>query len=295
MRAVAWASLGVAFCLLAVAAAPAEAKPFPKTRKAVHETVKEVLVEADEDGAEALARAQALLEDAASMLDGAGGLVPTLAAQPTLEVRASFVQPGFQGRDDVLSVTWVGASEGVWTGVHWLLSDDGMVRPNLLEVTEEGLLLYMFGGSLSLDDKIEGASYHFLGLDGREVVHELPTIPLLADVPVLDKVSLAGGDASARGKAPEAILLSPWNTMGDAVTMGITLRSGDKTLQEFTLSDCDDPSATQTAAGCRLLYVLELRPDVTHVELWHLDEEVGRVVDETHERHDLERGVTFAP
>lgn len=298
------AACAVAVLLLAVAAAsPVDAKPsklFPETRKAVREMAHDTLIEADHTTAEMLREARRLVRETGDAAGGLLGPAPGLPALPTpprngqLEVRAVMTQPGFQGMDDVLAVLWIGASSGTWTGAYWLESDDGMVLPNLLEVGEEGLLLFMYGGSLSLDDSVEGARYRFLGIDGAMRSHALPDIPLLPGQPVLDKVSLAGADASTRGEAPEALLLAPWNTMPQDVTMGITLLSNGDTVEDFTIAGCQDPEASVTEAGCRLLYVLELTPDVTDLELWHLDATGARVVDETHDRLALQMGVSFA-
>lgn len=298
------AAVSVVLCFLVLAvASPVEAKPFPQAQAAARHMVRDTLQDADHTTAKLLREAHGMIrearENATALLPSPGSpALPALPAPPQnapLEVRAVMTQPGFQGQDDILAVLWIGATSGTWTGAYWVQSDDGMVFPNLLEVNEEGLLLFMYGGSLSLDDSIDDASYHFLGIDGAHVTTKIPSIPLLDGVPVLDRVSLAGADASSRGKAPEALFLAPWNTMAENVTMGVTLLDDGVAREEFTIAGCDDPSATVTEAGCRLIYVLELAPEITDLELWHLDADGNRIVDETHDRLSLEMGVTYSP
>lgn len=294
MRAVTVAVLAVLFV---AASLPAEAHPLPKTEKAVREVVKDTLAEVDQDGADLLIMAHKLVKEARKAT-GIGEIpVPGLPSAPSngrIEIRASLAQPGIQGQDETISILWLGSAGEPWTGAYWVETTEsaGVVIPSLMEIDEVGLLLFLDGGAQTNATSLT-ATYHFLGLDGRYTKHVISNIPLLASVPVLDHVEVGGAHASQRGKEPEAILLTPWNTMDRNVTMGITLLAGNSVLYEETVAGCEDWQASETEPGCRLLYVMPLTSALTRVQVWHLEPD-GRVVDRELSRAVLEGGFTFS-
>jgi hypothetical protein len=128
---------------------------------------------------------------------------------------------------------------------------------------------------------------------GRYVQHDVGRIALLDATPVHDRADV-GGAAATPGSAtlPAALFVTPWNLFESVVTMGRTLLAENATLETIVAADRDDPQATSTAAGCRLLYALLLEPSFTSLQVWHLDEG-ARVVDRELTRGQLLAGVTF--
>ena len=88
-------------------------------------------------------------------------------------------------------------------------------------------------------------------------------------------------------------MITPWNTMDRNVTMGMTLLAGDVHLEDITVAGCEDFTASQTEPGCRLLYILHFSPALTHIEIWHTDDQGARVVDRTLPRLALLVGATY--
>ena len=285
MRAVACSV--VLLVLLASAGTTALAQPFPKSAAAAKHVVRDTLRDADQTAADALLAAHKLVRD---MRKG----IPTLpSAEGDIEVRAVLKQPGIQGRDELLSAMWVGADAGTWRGVYWIVSSEGTTFPGLLEVDQNGILLMLDGGRFALGDRID-ATYHFLDLDGRHTTRDMGRFPLLPATPTVGRADL-GGAIATEGSAshPPAILLSPWNLFGANATIGVTLRAGDAELESVTAPACGDIEATETEPGCRLLYALPLAPELTTLEVWHL-EGGERVVDRELTRAELIAGYTFA-
>lgn len=286
----------VALALLLMTTVPAEAHPFPKTEKVAREIVRDTLADTDAGGEKMLKLAQKLVRQAKRAADGLG--VPPLPALPetttgALEIRATLVQPGVRGHDFLLGAMWLGASEDHWTGAYWIETDmGGSVFPNLIDLNENGVLMYVDGGGLVAGDSVD-VTYHFLGFDGVHTVHPLGEIPMFSDMPVLDRVDIGGAHASARGEEPEALLITPWNLFDHRVTMGITLSSEHGTLDDITIAGCADFEATQTEPGCRLLYVVPFGAALSSVSVWYLNAEGERVVDRELTRGELLAGTTF--
>lgn len=298
MRPVLAASLAL---VLLVSVLPAEAHPLPKTEQATRELVKDVLADTDESGAKMLRDAKKLLRTIKGTVDGVG--VPPLPGTPALpsteqgalEIRTTLVQPGVRGHDMTLGAMWLGSSHAYWTGVYWIESDGaGQVLPNVMDVNENGLILFVDGGSLALGESVN-VTYHFLGLDGQHIVQPLGAIPILPAMPVLDRMDLGGAHASTRGKDPEAIFLTPWNLYDHNVTAGMTIFGGDEVLEEEIITACADWQAQVIEPGCRLLYLLPLADAATSLQLWSLDADGERIVEREVTRAQLEAGVTFTP
>lgn len=276
--------------LLVVSALPAEAHPLPKTEQATREIVKDVLTDTDGSGAKLLRTAWRMVRDLQRAVPPTPGLPET--KQGELEIRATLVQPGVLGQDMTLGMMWIGASEAYWTGVYWIESDGaGQKAPNVMDVSEQGLLLFVDGGSLSGTSSVD-ITYHFLGLNGVHVVHELGEIPLLAQTPVLDRVDVGGARATS-GEENDIVFLTPWNIYDHNVTAGITIVGGSDVLVDETITACGDWQAEVIEPGCRLLYALPFGDAATAVRLWSLDEDGERRVEREISRADLLRGVTF--
>lgn len=282
--------------LLLVSALPAEAHPFPKPEQATREAARDVLADTDDSGAKMLRDARKLLRTLAGTVDGA--TLPPIPAPPetesgALEIRSTLVQPGVKGQDMTLGAMWLGSTNAYWTGVYWVESDGaGQVLPKVLDVNENGLIMFIEGGALARGASVN-VTYHFLGLDGQHVVHRLGAISLLDEMPVLDKMDLGGAHASSRGKQPEAVFLTPWNLYAHNVTAGITILAGDDVLEDEIITACADWEAQVIEPGCRLLYLMPLADAATSLHLWSLDEHGERLIERVLARGELEAGVTF--
>lgn len=291
MRALAATVVAVA---LLVTTVPAEAHPLPKTEEASRELVGNVLADVDTTGAKMLRHAQKLVKAAQRQLDALPLPEGPGATIGALEVRAVLTQPGVRGVDQLLGALWLGASEGHWTGVYWVESNGaGSVFPTFADVDEMGVILYLDGGTLATGSSVN-VTYHFLGLDGSYTKRDLGEIRILDEMPVLGRADVGGAHASARGEEPEAMLITPWNLFDHNVTMGVTLFGGTSVLDDITVTACGDFEARETEPGCRLLYVLPFEAGLTHVTVWHLDENGDRVDDRTLPRATLLRGFTWS-
>lgn len=266
--------------LLLVASLPTidARNPLPETASVAKETVKTSLRETDHDGAKLLKQAQRLL-----------GRVPRLQDAGELEVRARLTQPGLASEDALLAAVWVGAREGVWRGAWWAESDAGAATPNALMLDATGVLLLVDGGALAQRDAVR-LRVHFAGADGSITTVDLGDIALLAGVPELGRVDAGGAVASARG---EALLLTPWNLVGEPVAMGFRVVAQDgATLSDWQVGGCDDPTLPETEHGCRPLYAVPWPADAARVELWRV-EDGARVVDATLDAETLIAGYMF--
>lgn len=288
---------------LVVTALPVDAKPgapLPKTEKAAKAMARDVLQDTDDTSAKLLAKARKLLrtvrDDAAGAVPPVPGLPPLpTTAQGALEVRASLVQPGVLGVDMLVGAIWVGASEHYWTGVYWAESDGaGQLTPRAVDLGTEGTILFVEGGALATGAAVN-ITYHFLGLDGRHVVHALGAIPIYGATPLLDRVDVGGAHASSSGGDHEALLITPWNLFGRNVTMGLTSLAGDEIVDDITLTACADWEAEVVEPGCRMLYALAFPAELTSLELWYLDGSGERVVERQLTRAELLAGVIFKP
>lgn len=274
MRAAAPAALALALLVLA-AGVPADAKPIHAGPKIVRHTLRDTG------------------ETAVMLLAEARALVPPLPTRNgELEIRAVLTQPAVRGVDETMAVLWVAAKGGTWKGAYWAEGTAGNFAPHYLEIDEVGVLLYLEGAALAQGDTVD-ATYRFLGVDGRLQARPLGPIPVLGEMPVLDRVDIGGALAVEREDLP-AILITPWNLHDHDVTMGLTLRAGDDAIETYVAPACADVNATSTEAGCRLLYVLPIPAALTHLDVWHL-EDGARVVDRTLERASLLAGETFTP
>lgn len=275
---------------LVVSALPAQAHPFPKTQQAARELVKDVLADTDESGAKLLRTAHRMVRDLQGTVPPTPGLPET--KQGELEIRATLVQPGVLGKDMTLGVLWIGASEAYWTGVYWIESDGaGQKAPSVIDVNEQGLLLFVDGGSLAGASSVD-ITYHFLGVNGVHAVQRLGEIPLLAQTPVLDRVDVGGARATS-GEENDIVFLTPWNLYDHNVTAGITILGGSEVLVDETITACGDWQAEVIEPGCRLLYALPFGDAATALRLWSLDGQGERRVEREISRADLLRGVTF--
>lgn len=276
-------ALGLAALLLAIlvvaAGMPADAKP----RHAPHHAPKVVRHALAETG-----------EGAAALLNEARSLLPLLPARNgDLEIRAVLTQPAVRGQDETMAIVWIAAREGAaWKGAVWADGATGSAAPNYVELDEVGVLLYLDGALLARDGVVD-ATYHFLGVDGKHHALALGPIPVLETMPVLDRIDLGGAIAVEREDLP-AILVTPWNLFDQNVSMGLTLRAGDRALESLSAPACADLAATHTEPGCRMLYVLPLDDALTHLDVWHM-QGGARVVDRTLERGELLAGATFTP
>lgn len=283
MRPAAAMALALAACL--ILAGPAGAKPLARAEISAP-LVGHVLVQAHADDAARLAQAERLVAQARA-------LAP-LPAGGSLEIRASFAQPGVRGEDHVVAALWIAARSDDWAGAYWIDSDAGVLRPNLATLDAGGSILLVDAGRLALGAEAN-LTFHFLGLDGRRVDHRIERIPMLDGVPTIGRVDVGGIAATTRGEEPEALFVTPWNLMGAPVAMGMTLRAGDATLSDIAVGGCADPDAPVSEHGCRPLYILRLAPEASHLDLWHVDEEGVRVVDATYDRAQMEAGVVLRP
>lgn len=287
--------------LLVVSALPAEAKLLPKTEKATREFVHDVLVDTDESGAKMLRTAKKMvraLQDEADKLPPVPGLPPApeppTTEQGELEIRLTLTQPGVKGQDMTLGAMWIGSSRAYWTGVYWAEGGDaGEIVPNVMDVNEGGLVLFVDGGSLATGNAIN-VTYHFLGLNGVHVVHKLGEIPILAQMPAVDRIDVGAAAASDRAEGIDYLFLTPWNLYDHNVTAGITILNGDEILHDETITACGDYTAEVMEPGCRLLYAMPFADEATTLQLWSLDENGERVIEREIARDALLLGVTFA-
>lgn len=277
--------------LLVLAGVPADAKPFPNTREAARDLARDVLDDADSDGAKLLRDAQRLVKTARETVGGLG--LTGLVENGALEARVSLAQAGVREVDELIAVVWVGADSGRWAGAYWIETNTGARSPNLLEIGEEGTLLLLDAGPLAVADHVD-ITYHFLGIDGVHTTHHVGTAPMLDATPVLDRAEFGAGVGSTRGEWPEIFLVSPWNLFDRNMTLGLTLYGGEEVLEDLIVAGCADALAQETEPGCRLLYLGAFRPEFTSVALWHL-EEGERVLDCELTRADLEAGYQFTP
>lgn len=288
MRALVAASFAL---ILMLSAVPAEAKLLPKTRGEAQGLVRDVLEDTDASGAKMLRAARKMVRG----LQETAPPVPDLPTteQGTLEIRTTLVQPGVRGKDMMLGALWVGASRAYWTGVYWIESDvGGQKAPQLLDVNENGLLLFVDGGSLAPGASLN-VTYHFLGANGKHVVHALGEIALLETTPVLDRIDVGGAVASS-GEEPDVLFLTPWNLYDHNVTAGVSILAGDEVLDEETMTACGDWEAEVMEPGCRLLYAFPFDRAATSLRIWSLGADGERRIEREISRSDLLDGVTFA-
>lgn len=278
---------------LILAGVPVDAKPFPKTREATRAFAHDVLDEADSDGAKLLREAQSLVRTLRETVGGLG--LPGPIENGALETRLSLAQPGIRGGDEIISAVWIGADTGRWSGAYWIETNTGARSPNFIEIDEEGTLLLLDAGPLAVADHVD-ITYHFLGVDGVHTTRYVGSAPMLDASPVLDHADFGAGVASARGEAPEILLVSPWNLHDRNMTLHMTLHAGDDVLDEVTVVGCADALAQETEPGCRLLYLGLFAPELTSISLWHADKTTGeRVIDRALTRDELLRGYQFTP
>ena len=287
--------LAASFAVLLIASVlPAEAHPLPKTEQATRELVRDVLADTDHHGAKLLREAKKLLRELNATLPGVPAPPPLpTTEQGALEIRATLVQPGIRGQDETLGVMWIGASKAYWTGVYWIESDSaGQKHPNVMDVNEHGALLFVDAGALATGASTN-ITYHFLGVNGIHIVHELGEIALLDETPVLDRVDVGGASASS-GRELDVVFLTPWNLYDHNVTAGMTILAGDAVLEEETITACADWQLELMEAGCRILYAFPFDDAATSLQLWSLDENGARKLEREMSRAELLAGVTFA-
>lgn len=276
-------ALVLAFALLA-AALPAEAKPGPKLDRAAWKLVKATLRAGDATTDDALALAARLVEDA--------GVAGALPAPQALELRATLAQPAVRGQDDLLATVWA-ASPGGWRGAYWIESEAGSTSPALLALDDQGTMIGAFGGA-NLAASFVRVVFHFLSQDGEHTDHAARTTLALDAAPVTGAADVGGAALSERGRAPEALLVTPWNLVGRATSIGFTLRAGDAQLRDVPATACADLSAREVEPGCRALYVVPFPDEATAIDVWHLDAQGARIVDRTIARAELAAGVSYA-
>lgn len=279
------AALAVAIVAMLLVSGHAGALPAPRVREAAPQVV-DVVLDVVDTRAEAMAeRAERLVARARGPL----GLVPSM--QDGVEVRVAMVQPVLRGDDDIAAALWIAADGALWTGAYWVESDAGISAPNLIQLDGEGSVLLLEAGEHAKGVHIH-ATLHLLGVDGVATRHALTPIPVLDALPTTGGAEAGGAAASARGEGNEALFITPWNLAGGPRVMGMTLRAGGAILSDIRVGGCENPAAKESERGCRPLYVLRFAPELTHVELWHVENGV-RVVDRTLPRDALLAGLTF--
>ncbi|HUR69885.1 MAG TPA: hypothetical protein VM370_11625 [Candidatus Thermoplasmatota archaeon] len=273
---------------LLISAMPASAgMPFPETRHAARALVRDSVDELDGTAAGAIGAARALLSQVRN------GLPAMLMHNGELEVRAGFAQPVVRGQEDFLSLVWAGSGEDPWLGVYWIETPMGVRSPNLLQVEPDGAFLFLDAGITELPDSVD-ITYHFLGVDGKQIDHHVGVSQVLDFLPDAGRVDLGAAIATARGSEPEAIFFTPWNLLGADAIVGFTTYAGDEVLEEYLVVSCADFETTTMESGCRQLYIGLFSPELTSFALWH--EEAGvRITDVELSRADLIAGYSFTP